>query len=576
MSQHKFSKLLVVLFSLFFVFVKLEAIARDRIALIIGNSNYIHDENWPDLPNASNDAKDIAHALEQHGFKVTHEENLSITKMEETVLNFVDNLRPNDVGLLYYAGHGVEIGGENYLIPVELGASRKEGTIKRGSLSIQTYINKMEEKRSAGLHIIILDACRNNPFQVTRGRGGGLSPIYVRGIRIIAKNISNIASGVFIGFATSPNTTASENSEERNGLFTKYLLEAINTPGLTLEKVFKHARTKVVQESEGEQVPWSNSSLLGEDFCFTSCKKDNDSIVSPTKPTNDDFPSDEEFPPEPILSKKRKWLEPQVIFQDYLQDESLGPEMVVVPAGRFKMGDIQNSGDSDEQPIHYVNLKQFAIGRYEITVEEFQKFIQTTGYQTYSEVSGKGCYTNRAGYGWKWRERANWQTVKQSEKHPVVCVNWYDAIAYTDWLTEQTGQPYSLPSEAQWEYMARSDTQSKYWWGNQIGYDQANCWETSRWSQTTTPVGTFQPNFFKVYDTIGNVWEWVADHWHSNYGRAPLDGKAWLDEDSAYRILRGGAWVSQPVSCRVSERFKVVPIKSSARIGFRVAIQEVK
>jgi len=564
---------------LLFMLIKLDVMAESRVALVIGNSDY--ENGWSDLPNAGNDADDIAEVLKKYNFKVFNYKNLTILEMEKQVDNFMRYLAPNAIGLFYYAGHGVQIDMANYLVPVDVGSSNIETTVKRTSFPAKEIVKQMQA-RSSGLNIVILDACRNNPFASSRGLSG-LSAMSVQsrgitGIAIHQAANSSTASGIIIGYATAPNQTASENPDERNGLFTKHLLQAIKTKGLTIEYVLKQTATQVAKESNNEQIPWRDSSLLGEDFCFTPCGDE----VKPLPPHHGDeevkpLPSPPVVP-EPI-NKQRKWIEPSLVFQDSLQDGGLGPEMVVIPAGRFKMGDIQNNGDRDEKPIHDVTLKQFAVGRYEVTVNEFQQFVQTTNYQTSAETNGKGCYVRRSGIGWGWREKANWQNSyieKQGVKHPVVCVNWNDAIAYVEWLQEQTGQPYSLPSEAQWEYMARSNTHSDYWWGNQMDNNQANCWKISRWHQSISPVGSFLPNSFKIYDTIGNVWEWVTDNWHNQYNGAPINGEVWQEGgDNTYRILRGGSWVSQPLNCRVSERFKAVPTRSTARIGFRVAIKEL-
>jgi len=568
--------------------IKLDVMAESRVALVIGNSEY-KNSNWQRLSNASNDAESIRDVLKKYAFDpIIYGKNLTQKEMESKLQEFVQHLTPTSVGLFYYAGHGVQIDGENYLIPIENAfnindTNQAKLDIKHGSISAQLLVEKMQHSR---LNIIILDACRENPLSTSRGVGTkGFSQMYApfqsgsffkkqqsRGIANIATNLA-LATGTIIGYATAPNQTAAdfENEGERNGFYTKYLLQAMNQPGLSIETIFKQTATQVAYASGGKQIPWRNSALLGGDFCFTSCGDEVKPLPQPTVVP--------EVVPEEVVPEQRKWIEPSLLFQDYLQDGSLAPEMVVIPAGGFKMGDIQNNGDRDEKPIHDVNLKEFAVGRYEVTVSEFQEFVQTTNYQTDAETNGKGCYVRRGQRGWGWREKANWQNSyieKQGAKHPVVCVSWNDAIAYIEWLKEQTGQPYSLPSEAQWEYMARSNTHSDYWWGNQMGNNQANCWETSRWYQTISPVGSFPPNSFKVYDTIGNVWEWVADNWHNHYGGAPRNGEVWQESgDQKYRILRGGSWVSQPLNCRVSERFKVVPTKSTARFGFRVAIKEL-
>ncbi|GEM_PF-1499830 len=220
-------------------------------------------------------------------------------------------------------------------------------------------------------------------------------------------------------------------------------------------------------------------------------------------------------------------------FRDTLKDGSSGPEMIVIPAGTFKMGDIQGGGYSSEQPVHDVTVASFAMGKYEVTFAEYDQFAEATGRDKPDDK------------GWG---RGN---------RPVMNVSWHDATAYLNWLSEQTGRTYRLPTEAEWEYAARAGTQTKYWWGNEIGTNLANCGSSgSEWSgKQTAPVGSFKANPFGLYDTVGNVWEWCADPWHSNYQGAPTDGRIWNSNDTESRLLRGGSFNYYPKFCRAALRF---------------------
>ncbi|RKZ52810.1 MAG: hypothetical protein DRR00_07070 [Candidatus Parabeggiatoa sp. nov. 3] len=258
-------------------------------------------------------------------------------------------------------------------------------------------------------------------------------------------------------------------------------------------------------------------------------------------------------------------------FRDTLKDGNLCPEMVVIPAGTFRMGDIQGGGWNDELPVHQVSVARFAMGRYEVTVGEFRLFVDATGYQTEAE-KGKGCVVYRDGL-WQYVKEANWRNASftQTDNHPVTCVSWHDATAYLDWLSEQTGKPYRLPTEAEWEYAARAGTETKYWWGNEIGTNLANCYSSgSEWSgKQTAPVGSFQANPFGLYDTVGNLWEWCADPWHSNYQGAPTDGRIWDRSDTSLRLLRGGSFDNVPENCRAANRVRVSSDSHSRGRGFR-------
>ncbi|HIE02030.1 MAG TPA: hypothetical protein EYP59_17390, partial [Thiotrichaceae bacterium] len=236
-------------------------------------------------------------------------------------------------------------------------------------------------------------------------------------------------------------------------------------------------------------------------------------------------------------------LKPGDVFRDPLKESGFGPEMVIIPAGQFRMGDIQDTGYDDEKPVHEVSVKSFAMGRYPLTVGEFRQFVEATGYKTEAET-GEDTY--------------NWlnSPYSQEDDQPVVCISWNDAMAYIDWLTQQTGQKYCLPSEAQWEYAARAGTDTDYWWGNKLGQNRANCSGSgSQWSgKQTAPVGSFEPNPFGLYDTAGNVWEWCADGWHGNYEGAPTDGSVWEGDGSLF-VLRGGSWFCVALWLRSSFRY---------------------
>lgn len=219
-------------------------------------------------------------------------------------------------------------------------------------------------------------------------------------------------------------------------------------------------------------------------------------------------------------------------FRDTLQDGSLGPEMVWIPAGTFRMGDIQGGSQYSELPVHEVSVPRFAIGRYEVTFAEYDKFAEATGREKpVDEGWGRG---NR----------------------PVINVSKNDASAYIDWLSQQTGHQYRLPSEAEWEYAARAGTETKYWWGNEIGFNRGVCDGCgSQWDdEQTAQVGSFAPNPFGLYDTVGNVRELIADDWHKNYENAPSDGSIWKNFNKTKLMLRGGSWLNDPNRCRAATR----------------------
>jgi len=248
------------------------------------------------------------------------------------------------------------------------------------------------------------------------------------------------------------------------------------------------------------------------------------------------------------------------VFRDRLKDGSLAPEMVWIPAGTFRMGDIQGGGKDNEQPVHRVSVNKFAMGRYEVTVGEFRQFVNVTGYKTDAEKGGD-CWTYDYDAGeWKELRNANWYNPRfsQTDNHPVVCVSWNDATSYTEWLSTQTRQTYRLPTETEWEYAARAGSNTKYWWGNGIGSNKANCDNNHCGDhfKYTAPVGSFAANVFGLYDTVGNVWEWTCSEYEDSYkGKEKRCFSKKRANSSSLFVLHGGSWIDVAGWTRSSGRY---------------------
>jgi formylglycine-generating enzyme required for sulfatase activity len=273
--------------------------------------------------------------------------------------------------------------------------------------------------------------------------------------------------------------------------------------------------------------------------------------------------------PSAKSAKDVEALKPGSVFRDTLRDGSSGPEMVSIPPGESRTGDIQGSGDADEQPVHSVRIpRPFAMGRYEVTFDEYNVFARATGRK------------QPADEGWGRRRR------------PVINVSWEDARAYAQWLSERTGKRYRLPTEAEWEYAARAGTSYLRFWGDDPSqackyanvFDKRNQKELSARYEISwephdcedpypqiAPVGSFDPNPWGLYDMLGNVWEWVQDCYHNNYEGAPADGSAWEKEGCALRVIRGGSWYTRPWNVRSASRYRFVPDYRSNSLGFRLA-----
>ena len=231
--------------------------------------------------------------------------------------------------------------------------------------------------------------------------------------------------------------------------------------------------------------------------------------------------------------------------------------MVVVPAGSYKMGSPSSEAgrDDDEGPVHQVTIvKPFAVGIYEVTFDEWDACV----------VAG-GC---------KYRDDNGWGRGNR----PVIHISWDKTQEYVGWLSRMTGKTYRLLSEAEWEYVARAGSTTAYPWGDGIDTKKANCDGCgSQWDeQSTAPVGSFKPNAFGVFDTAGNVWEWVEDCYNDSYEGAPDDGNAWTSENCWFRVLRGGCWANSPKVIRSAYRLRFINtgwggIGGNFGTGFRVA-----
>jgi formylglycine-generating enzyme required for sulfatase activity len=222
------------------------------------------------------------------------------------------------------------------------------------------------------------------------------------------------------------------------------------------------------------------------------------------------------------------------------------PVLVSLPRGSFTMG--SNSGDPSEKPAHQVSIaKSFAIGKYEVTVEQWDACVDAGGCQ---KTGDNG----------------------RAKNSPARDVSWDDAQQYVKWLSKTTGKAYRLPTEAEWEYAARGGTSTRYWWGEQMRAGMANCKGCGEPWQKDAPanVGSFAANPYGLHDLNGSVWEWVADCWHNSYKSAPADGRAWDEPNCRARVIRGGSWREDASYMPSSTRFKYDASVRHSQNGFRV------
>jgi formylglycine-generating enzyme required for sulfatase activity len=477
-------------------------------------------------------------------------------------------------------------------------------------LDASSVLARMEES-GAALSLVILDACRDSPLpaegRTTASRGLG---------RMEAP------SGSLVAFATAPGSTADENRAGRNGLYTQYLLRAIETPGLRLEDVFKQVRRDVERASSRRQSP-EEISKLTSDFYFRPVGESSPvTAVASLTP-----------PPAPLASGvnladlerqaqvQQQWIAWQQRMQadfDRVAGFQGGAGLRVEAWQRFlgAWAADNPTGNDDERLRSQAQLRlasaeresqqqRLAVTRPPASQGASQMAPMASPGQTFKDcaecpemvVIPAGRFLMGSPEGEPGRDRdegpqrwvdvprfaigkfevtqGQWQAVMGSNPSrfnecglncPVERVSWNDTQEFLRRLNQRTGENYRLPSEAEWEYAARAGTATAYSWGDRFDGNRVNN------SSRTVRVGSYPANAFGLHDMHGNVWEWVQDVWYDNYAGAPSDGSAWMSEDDqARRVLRGGSWGNLPRGLRSADRGRGTPDERDILTGFRIA-----
>jgi formylglycine-generating enzyme required for sulfatase activity len=486
---------------------------RNQVALLIANANY-PDSNTP-LPTTIKDGRSLADEFRRHDFEVDLKENVGKEDMQRAIDAFVNKISNGTVAVFFFSGFGIQVERQTYLIPTN-GQVWTEADTKRDGIRLEGILADMQ-RRGARVKIVIIDASRRNPFERRfRPSSAGLAAL-------------DAPENTLAIYSAAPGTVMNDKPGD-NSLFVGEMIKEMRAPNLTAEEIFNRTRIGVSRASNNEQVPWVASSLI-EEYKFSGATR------SPAPAA----PEIANARPAPISGNTAAEHKVGETFRDCAEC----PEMVVVPAGAFEMG----SPAPYERPVHRVMIaKAFAIGRYEVTFDEWGHC-----------VADKRCKYTPDDRGWGKGNR------------PVINLSWVDAKDFVAWLSEKSGKTYRLPSEAEWEYAARGGTKTKFWWGRDIGDHHANCQGCNTGSAAETlPVGSFKPNPYGVYDTSGNVAEWVEDCWHDSYRGAPPNGAAWTNGQCELRVLRGGAFDSQPGLVASAARFRYDYDVRYPANGFRV------
>jgi formylglycine-generating enzyme required for sulfatase activity len=610
--------------------------AIQRHALVIGNDNYQYVER---LQNSRSDARAVASVLEQSGFRVSVHIDLDLSALKGALRTFKAQVNAGDEAVFFFAGHGVEIDGVSYLMPTDI-KDESSDQVKDDSVPLNRVLDDLREKR-ARFSLAIIDACRNNPFQ-SKGRSIGGS----RGLAA-----PPVVTGQMVLYSAGAGQLALDTlgpgDPVRNGVFTRVLLREMARPGVEVGEVMRSVREEVaaLAKSVGrEQVPALYDQRLGRFFFRAPV-----AAAVPTAPqVQVPVVQSPGIDPESRFWDSAQRIDNRAAYEAYLAEYPRGryaalaraaiarfevgdagytttaqlapqltqqpfatapapahraviptpgtvfrdcddcPEMVVIPGGAFLMGSPEGEGDTDERPQRWVQVDAFSVGRFEVMRAEYRAFAEATGR------NDKDC---AAWNGKEWVKDAarNWKYpgYVQDDGHPVACVSWEDAKAYTAWLSMRTGKTYRLLTEAEWEYAVRAGTVTRRFWGDDGNQSceyantadrnakrtslvvpdtaSADCDDEHAY---TASVGRYQANGFGLYDMLGNVWEWVEDCWNETYAGAPTDGRAWTQGECGRRVLRGGSWLNIPGHVRAAYRFWGTTGYRLNYAGLRVARSE--
>lgn len=513
----------LVIFTWLF-FTQSGSAAEHRVALVIGNADY------PDGPllNPRNDASDIRLRLQELDFSaddIVYRENLRRSDIGSTLDEFRGKLKPGSVALVFFAGHGVQMNGENYLLTVDGKISRDEDVPKE-SLKFTAVLDLLAQANVGGLNLIFLDACRNNPFSRSL-------KVATRGLGRVQNHGHSLPGNTLIVYATKANSAAAD-GRGRNGTFTAALLAHMAEPELPIEDMLRKVLADVKDATHGVQEPWQEGSMVDK-FYFAGAPSNADVVKIAI----------------PIAKTSGVTQGGAVLGKVQIRDCAQCPELVLVPVGSFEMGN--PTGEAQVRPGHKVRLQSFFIGKMEVTQKQWQQIMGN------NPSSFKDC----------------------GDMCPVEEVSWQDVQEYLQKLNARSGLQFRLPSEAEWEYAMRANSTTPYPWGDFISHEYANYGKDAccggfadgrdKWVHTA-PVASFPANSFGLFDMAGNVKEWVADCWHGNYEDAPVDGSAWTSKCiGSDRVVRGGSWIDRPSVLLSSYRQKHAIGERWNTIGFRVA-----
>jgi formylglycine-generating enzyme required for sulfatase activity len=513
-----------------------------RVALVIANESY---SSASTLANPSNDGKLVATSLRRAGFQTVIEvTDVNVAAFRAALRNFRMRASGAEVALIYFAGHGIEANGKNWLIPTD---ARLASALDLPDEAIDLD-RMLDSVLGASLRMVILDSCRDNPF----GRNWrGVNRSFTRGLGVAD------VDDVLVMYAAAPGQVASDGSDG-NSPFAKSLARRLAEPGLLIQLLAASVRDDVLAATGNRQRPYFTGSLTSRPFYLVPAVASVGS--APQFPLQAPVPASARV--DPAL------LAPGTVFRDCASTAC--PEMVRLAPGRFLMGPKPSeTGEAarrgpPQTPIDIARV--LSVSQTEVTNAQWAHCVAA------------GICDAKPG---------------AAPDHPVTDVSWMDARDYADWLSELTGARYRLPSDAEWEFAARGGTVGDFSYGSEegpnAGCNYANLGDAARATidiidifklvcadrhrDTIAPVASYKPNPFGLFDVHGNVWEWVEDCWGADLSQTPRDGRArevgCRAEDP--RVVRGGSWRSNnPSEARSHHRASRLKGLKAPDVGFRV------
>ncbi len=543
--------------------------AQKRFALILANQTYQKNP----LPNIDNDASLMAKTLTGLGFTVSTLMNGSRSTMRTKLKELKDNLaaNPGGIGFVYYSGHGVQVDGENYLVPVNNGALTSEADVKEDCLSL-SYVLEMSKGTQAKAYITVLDACRDNPFLGQKGDGN-------KGLAVVGRTLD---ASTIVAFAASPGETASATLGGANSIYTAELVKQLQTPNLSLQEVFQSTRSAVRTKSSNKQRPREDNGL--EEQIFLNGR--GVAVANPNPNPGVEAP----VAPVARISAARFSSAAGKIRDKYPRLADYVESLCVIPAGEFQMGSTKYA---DENPVHKVSLSSFGLGATPVTVALWKE------YSTAKLSGDMPPEPEPRGLDGEKKFNVGWKDID----HPIVNVSWDDCRKFCAWASEVSGIALDLPSEAQWEYACRGGVSNlEYPWGGASddssvrSFITANVWCSDNKFGDRGGTGSvnrisrvWRNHPWGLVDVIGNVLEWCLDYYDPNWYGHPLASNADTVNRShaspeklklrngksieiVTRSARGSNWMEFGMGTfRTSGRWRYVQDIRNQFIGFRLS-----